>query len=778
MRLRLFLLFSFLLLFSFSLTFSQDTRQWVAHAAGTYRNSNSGAAAITVDKSGNILVTGWMTNTGTGIDIVTIKYSPDGEEKWRAYYNYATNMTDKGKAIAVDTAKNVYVTGTSAVSGSGLDYVTLKYDSSGNLLWTQPYNGPAGNGDDQPSAIAVNDSMNVFITGWSKGSGTGYDYATLKYNSAGLLLWEKRYNGPALGTFNGTDSALAMTLYRNTDLFVTGTSVDSGYDYFTIKYNPSTGDSLWGARYNGTGLRNDIARSIVRTSTGDVILTGGSQNEAGDYDYATMRYSSAGVRQWVHRYNGTASNDDQAYGLSLSSTTRVLVTGKSIQSGSFHDVTTVCYAQSNGDSNWVRAYNGTANDEDVGTAMSGTYIIGPSMGAGVGKDYALLQYTANNGNLGLQVRYNGYANDDDIPVGIVSSGNAVYVTGTSKKLKGSEILTVKYVDIDRLKYRSFTQDSLAQKGVAILPTLKPTGGNVCNEVIRLAFPKIKRGFAGYPGGLVLGNPRPDSATSYGWMRFDKGSSIAAYMPDAGDASRFDSFGTKVFVGEKKNPKRAYHDNHLAGELLALKVNIGASDAEITPPTFGDLIYDDAVLTNPYRNKTLRQIAVLADNYMTYGGKYPSVDWNLLDTVISRINHAFDDSLKIVSKDALVITGVNPVDSVWYLSPAIAPLMNPLAFELGSLDLTPENFALNQNYPNPFNPTTTIGFGLPEASLVTLKIYDILGREVATLLENEEMDEGNQELMFNAAEFSSGIYFYRIIVNDGQYQQIKKMVLMK
>jgi hypothetical protein len=767
MRLRLFIPLSLLLLIFLSKTFSQDTRQWIAHVAGTSKNSSSGASAITVDRSGNILVTGWVTNTISGIDIVTIKYSPDGEEKWKVYYNSTGKATDKGKAIAVDTAKNVYVTGSSYSTATGIDYITLKYDSSGNLLWTTPprYNG-AGNGEDQPSAIAVNDSLNIFVTGWSKGLGTGYDYATIKYNSAGQPLWVKRYNGPA----NGTDSALAMTLYRNTDLFVTGTSVDSGYDYFTIKYNPSTGDSLWGARYNGTGLQNDIARSLVRTSAGDVILTGGSQNAAGDYDYATLRYTSVGVRQWVHRYNGMANNDDQAYGLSLSGTTRVLVTGKSIQSGSFHDILTVCYAQSNGDSNWVRAYNGTANDEDIGAVINGTYVIGPSAGAGVGKDYEILQYSASNGNLGLQVRYNGYANDDDIPVGIVSSGNAVYVTGTSKKLKGS--------DSDKLKYRSFTQDSLAQKGVAILPTLKPTGGNVCNEVARLAYPKIKRGYVGYPGGLVLGNPRPDSVTSYGWMRFDKGSSIAAYMPDTGHARGFDLFGIKIFTGEKKNPARKSHNNHLAGELLALKVNIGASDAEITPPTFGDIIYDDANLSNPYRNKTLRQIATLADNYLTYGAKYPSVDWNLLDTVLTRVNHAFSDSLKIVSKDPLVITGVNPVDSAWYLKPAIAPLINPLAFDLNSLDVTPENFELYQNYPNPFNPTTTISFNLPEASLVTIKVYDILGREVVTLLDNEYLDEGNQELMFNANEFSSGVYLYRIIVNGGQYQQIKKMMLMK
>ena len=80
--------------------------------------------------------------------------------------------------------------------------------------------------------------------------------------------------------------------------------------------------------------------------------------------------------------------------------------------------------------------------------------------------------------------------------------------------------------------------------------------------------------------------------------------------------------------------------------------------------------------------------------------------------------------------------------------------------------------------NLFNPTTIIGYQLSIDGNVTLKVYDILGREVATLLNNEEIEGGEHEIEFNAEKFSSGVYFYRINVNNGEFTQVKKLMLMK
>jgi hypothetical protein len=90
-------------------------------------------------------------------------------------------------------------------------------------------------------------------------------------------------------------------------------------------------------------------------------------------------------------------------------------------------------------------------------------------------------------------------------------------------------------------------------------------------------------------------------------------------------------------------------------------------------------------------------------------------------------------------------------------------------------IIPTIFELAQNYPNPFNPSTTIKYQLPISSKVTLKMYDVLGNEVITLL-NEEKEAGAYEVIFNASNYSSGIYFYRL--QAGSFVETKKMILLK
>jgi len=85
------------------------------------------------------------------------------------------------------------------------------------------------------------------------------------------------------------------------------------------------------------------------------------------------------------------------------------------------------------------------------------------------------------------------------------------------------------------------------------------------------------------------------------------------------------------------------------------------------------------------------------------------------------------------------------------------------------------YKLQQNYPNPFNPTTTIKYQIPELSFVILKVYDVLGNEIETLV-NKEKAVGNYEVNFNAASLPSGVYFYRL--QAGNFVDIKKMVLLK
>jgi hypothetical protein len=88
---------------------------------------------------------------------------------------------------------------------------------------------------------------------------------------------------------------------------------------------------------------------------------------------------------------------------------------------------------------------------------------------------------------------------------------------------------------------------------------------------------------------------------------------------------------------------------------------------------------------------------------------------------------------------------------------------------------PLTFALKQNYPNPFNPSTMIAFDLPSAGHVQLRVFDLLGREVASLLD-EQRNAGRYHVEWNASQFSSGIYFYQI--QAGSFTATKKLILLK
>lgn len=89
--------------------------------------------------------------------------------------------------------------------------------------------------------------------------------------------------------------------------------------------------------------------------------------------------------------------------------------------------------------------------------------------------------------------------------------------------------------------------------------------------------------------------------------------------------------------------------------------------------------------------------------------------------------------------------------------------------------TADNYKLNQNYPNPFNPVTKINFSIAKAGSVTLKIYDISGKEVSTLV-NANLNKGSYEVTFDGSNFSSGIYYYRI--STGDFSEVRKMALIK
>jgi hypothetical protein len=146
-----------------------------------------------------------------------------------------------------------------------------------------------------------------------------------------------------------------------------------------------------------------------------------------------------------------------------------------------------------------------------------------------------------------------------------------------------------------------------------------------------------------------------------------------------------------------------------------------------------------------------------DNGATFNTQYTrSLTYQAMDLKLSgtTIRGIAVTNAGVISRydETSVVTGVTPVTTT-----------------------APDSYKLSQNYPNPFNPTTKINFALPKSGLVTLKVYDMLGKEVATLV-NEVKNVGTYSVDFNASTLSSGIYFYKVSVNG--FSEVKKMMLIK
>lgn len=426
---------------------AQVSQMWAARYDGPQSpynpaGSHDGASSIATDDSGYVYVTGFSFNDATdSIAYTTIKYSSTGVVQWVARYSGFANVPNAATAIAVDNAGNVYVTGSSPGINADFDFTTIKYNSAGAEQWVTKYNGP-GNGEDYAVSLALDEAGNVYVAGNSSGIGSGYDFATVKYNSAGVEQWAARYNG----TGNTSDYLNALAVDNTGNVYVCGTVNNGNFidaDYVTIKYN-SAGSVQWVATYDGPGNSFDGARAISLDNAGNVYVTGLSSGLGGTSQYATIKYNSVGVEQWAARYNGPVSGTNRATSMVVDEASNVYVTGASYGGGANgedgYDYATVKY-NSSGAQQWAARYDGPGHGYDGATnitvdAEGNVYVTGESKGVissynFMYHDYATIKYDS----LGVQLweaRYNGPANSYDSPTGIAldAAGN-VLVTGIS-----------------------------------------------------------------------------------------------------------------------------------------------------------------------------------------------------------------------------------------------------------------------------------------------------------------------------------------------------------
>ena len=249
-------------------------------------------------------------------------------------------------------------------------------------------------------------------------------------------------------------------------------------------------------------------------------------------------------------------------------------------------------------------------------------------------------------------------------------------------------------------------------------------------------------------GIPLWNPRPDFYYTY-YLQHFIGDHIVS---------------TTVTASPTYSDILAYATRFASGETGVVVVNKGSAGKVVKLATgnigVGDRFYVYS-LTGASDDTYGKSQAVVVNGVGSI-----SVPWGPLENleIIPACAYSVGDQIRLMS----------PARSVQYVM--IESGSNPLSVGNEKHSVIVDRFELNQNYPNPFNPQTSISYSLPRASTVALKVYDILGREVVSLINNERESEGIHKVTFDATNLPSGVYFYRLQAED--YAETKSMVLIK
>jgi hypothetical protein len=657
----------------------------------------------------------------------------------------------------------------------------------------------------------------------------GWDTLNLDGNVGSVTSWYRSvgfpYEGPASAraNFNGANGFFIdeWLITPNTgSLFETSFTVDSL--------------TFWASNFPGSTFPESLM-VMVSTSTTDpdsfTLVLGYFEVPASGYTKFTFALPDAAVRYIAFRrliYDGgpVGTNSDNIFLDDVRITRYAYTNTFTATPGALNFGTLPLGFSANQDVKVKNTGNITLNVTSV-TSSNPVFAIAP--GAAV-----VLPGDSVNFTVTFTPTVTGAAAADLI---FVHDGDTTPDTVTAAGIGGDEI---KFLSItpdtlrakDPVKLKLLKPVKRAKPGKPILP---PNWANLFDETVAQGGFQPGATEGDDAGGMVVGISHmfeaaptkwkvvKDSAAVRAWVRLTKwnfkkniGKSFNALqktmedktgihdlLPVRGFTTTTDGKNKPILKQQTKLvPKK--QDSPLFAELVALKFNIAASQLGKTPEGYGDLIFD--VNGNFLDEMTLLEVSEMADSMMTYHYLYTQEQFDSLYSAVSAANRAFLgplDTLTFMVGDSafplgkLTLKGQVNLATVPYLKLPTVFTATRLAATTSEVE-SDEDFdqsddeeyeelpvaaKLYQNYPNPFNPATTIAFALREASNVTITVYNLLGQQVATLLNNEELEEGINTLQFDAATLSSGVYFYRIEAQGLGDEALKtvetrKMMLLK
>jgi len=510
---------------------------------------------------------------------------------------------------------------------------------------------------------------------------------------------------------------------------------------------------------------NDFAEGIVQDNLGNSYVTGTSFQiglvDDWRYDFATIKYNSSGDSLWVRRYD--SAHEDRYASIGIDAANNVYVTGNSYAP---HGTISILKYDANGNQLWIRSYSDTTIStylqvtDMVVDSPGNVFLAGSNIG-GNAKESEIIKYSSA-GDVQWVRKYFVPANDLNnlISLTLDNSGNIV-ASGCVRSSGSSDLdfLTVKYSPDGDLLWSVRTDQTV--KDIANCVRTDKLG-----NVYIAGYSKTTDNL--YDFKIIKYN----SSGSLEWIRSNAGrSDIIDLFHDYGkkniitidsnesvyvDFITFSSTNVNDIATAKFNQSgelkwiNTYNiGNDIASDIKLNNSNIfvtGYSQYDTSPNSFAILIYDTSgLLQKVVRNEN----------------QFP----NVFSPVAMSVSNSGDI---IATGSCLQASNPNATD---YFT---VKYSNPTGINVIS-NITPSKFTLHQNYPNPFNPVTKIRYELLKSGNVTLKIYDITGREVQMLV-NQRQNQGVYEIAFDRSDLAGGMYFYTLRSDD--FSETKKMVIVK
>ena len=453
--------------------FAQIDTLWTrAYEAGAWDES----FAVASDTTGNIYITGSSYVWGTSCDIITVKYSPDGEELWSKIYSNTLYGWEEGKLITCANGY-VYVAGYSAQSTSTSlgQFALVKYTEAGDSLWSNVYTNTY---EGEPTAMQVDAQGNVILSGYD--GSTSSDCVTMKIDNLGNQIWMSSYTnaGP-----NDVDKLWDMCTDANGNIYVTGMSDDETnfyIDIITIKYKPN-GDTVWTRRFNGPSNYFDQGRSIRYDNQEHVYVGGSTAYNGGSpwNDFILLKYDTSGTLIWQKQFDNPYHSFDEFVGLELDAAGNIYAMGTGAKSNNVETnyIQLIKYTPA-GDTIWTSRLD--LPSSDFGAAMTmddaaNIYITGQTVNtAGQGINGLTCKFDSY-GTLIWYAEFNGTLNNEDEFFALtLDRWNDLIVTGRTKN--DSTVM-----DMSTVKYRNSTSGipliKSGDKGLHISTYPNPSTGS-------------------------------------------------------------------------------------------------------------------------------------------------------------------------------------------------------------------------------------------------------------------------------------------------------------